>query len=181
MHFSWDAFPLNCPAIHIHYDILAFNCGSCPNISNYTNVTCRSTNEPIIDDSNCVFFVRSAFSLQSAMCYNQWQNKSLKIQRCPGAQCSNCYYVLKLLIIISLGENGLKNLLAVIPPLAMLLLLLAVLVPLSLHIVKKKLLAGFSKRYYNSKFCIVNAYSTKKLYYRSCQKASHRNNQHKEV
>ena len=96
MHFNWDVLPpSDCSAAHVHYEILASSCGSCPNITNYTNVTCTvSTGESKFDASNCSFSVRSVFSLKSSTCYSEWQSESLKISRCPGAQCSNCHYLL---------------------------------------------------------------------------------------
>ena len=149
MHIDWDMLPPNCPEAHVHYDISASNCGSCPNITNYTNVTCISTNESIVDDSLCMFSVRSTYSLESSTCYSEWQSESLKISRCTGAQCSKFHYTLSnYYTYIFIGENGFRNLfLALIPPLAMMLLLIVVLVPLSIHTIKRRSLHDLRKRY----------------------------------
>ena len=52
--FSWSPVAPDCPAIH--YNILASNCGSCPNTTNHTNVTC--TDVPT-DGSVCIFGIRT--------------------------------------------------------------------------------------------------------------------------
>ena len=52
--FGWSPVAPDCPAIH--YKILASNCGSCPNTTNHTTVTC--TDVPI-NGSTCTFAVQT--------------------------------------------------------------------------------------------------------------------------
>ena len=54
--FAWTPVAPNsdCSAT-VHYNILASNCGSCPSITNHTNVTC--VNIPT-DGSTCAFAVK---------------------------------------------------------------------------------------------------------------------------
>ena len=47
--FSWSPVAPDCEAIH--YNILASNCGSCPSITNQTNVTCIDVS---INSSTCI-------------------------------------------------------------------------------------------------------------------------------
>ena len=157
VQFNWDAFPpVNCPATHIYYNVRSSGCGNCPNITNEANVNC--TDEPIYD-GRCKLSVQSVFSLHSKVYYSEWQNKSLMISRCPGIL--NVQITTSKFISYSLG--GLRNLLmAVILPVTM-LILLAVVAPLSYHIYKKKLLTCSCKRYYYNSEIIEskNAHSMK--------------------
>ena len=51
---NWSSVAPDCPAIY--YNILASNCGGCPNTTNHTTVTC--TDVPI-NGSTCTFAVQT--------------------------------------------------------------------------------------------------------------------------
>ena len=57
--FSWNPATSDCSAIH--YNILASNCGSCPTITNHTNVTCTDV---LTDGNTC------RFAIQGVACGN---------------------------------------------------------------------------------------------------------------
>ena len=57
--FEWSPVGSDCPTIH--YNILASNCGSCPTITNHTNVTCTGVPS---DDNVCIV------SVQPVVCGN---------------------------------------------------------------------------------------------------------------
>ena len=52
--FIWNTYSPDCPAIH--YNILASNCGNCPNTTNHTTAIC--TGVPT-DNSMCTFAVQT--------------------------------------------------------------------------------------------------------------------------
>ena len=55
--FSWSRVSTDCVAM-IHYNILASNCGSCPNTTNHTSVTC--TDVPT-NGTTCMFAIQTVF------------------------------------------------------------------------------------------------------------------------
>ena len=55
LEFAWSPVATVCPAVYVHYNILASNCGSCPTTTNHTNVTCVDIPT---DGSTCTFAVR---------------------------------------------------------------------------------------------------------------------------
>ena len=62
--FSWSPVAPDCPSIH--YNILASNCGSCPTITNHTNVTCTD----VPTDGMCTLAV------ETVVCGNITGNRS---------------------------------------------------------------------------------------------------------
>ena len=132
INFNWSAFFHN--GYHcdhhdvISFDILASNCGSCPTTTNHTNATC--TDIPT-DGSICTFSVRS-----NICNYSEWQ-KITMIPNCSGTH----HIIIKITIYIDIhiGENDPEILLLVlIPSLIMFLSLVAILIPLSLRIFKRR-------------------------------------------
>ena len=55
LEFAWSPFATVCLAVHVHYSILASNCGSCPTTTNHTTATCTDIPD---NGSTCKFTVQ---------------------------------------------------------------------------------------------------------------------------
>ena len=67
--FQWSPIDPNCQIIQ--YRITAVNCGTCPNTTFHTSVTCRGV---IADGRLC------SFAIQAVVCNNIASNMSLNVQ-----------------------------------------------------------------------------------------------------
>ena len=89
IHFNWSVLSYGCHDYNsINYSITTSNCGSCPNITNHTSITCidRPT-----DGSMC------NLSVQAVICDGEPQGITITVLKCAGiSKCSEatiCYLV----------------------------------------------------------------------------------------
>ena len=73
--FNWTSVSSNCPAIS--YQIVADNCGDCPNVTSDTTVTCDWS---FTEENVCTFAVRTVVCDDINIVGNQSQNVSFTLK-----------------------------------------------------------------------------------------------------